>query len=363
MFSLVIKSLELKNFRNYERLSIEPSPGTNLFYGENAQGKTNILESIYVCATTKSHRGNRDRDLIRFGAEDAHICMRIEKNQVIHKIDMHLKRSRPKGVAVDGMVVKKYAQLFGTVNVILFSPEDLAIIKNGPAERRRFADMELCQLNKIYMHQLAGYNKVLNQRNHLLRQIASDQSLNDTLDIWEDQLVRWGGGIIKARAAFIREIGVLVSEIHERLSGGRESLRIQYEPNISAEDFSSALSKKRVDDIRLKTTSVGPHRDDIRFEIDGVDIRKFGSQGQQRTAALSLKLAEIEMVRRVIHDCPVLLLDDVLSELDSNRQNFLLESIRDIQTMITCTGPDDFLQHHFDIDHIYRVAGGSAGIV
>jgi len=355
---VVIKSLELKNYRNYKALSIEPSPGTNIFYGDNAQGKTNILEAVYVCATTKSHRGSRDKELIRFDADDAHICMQVEKNHVLHKIDMHLKRNKVKGIAVDGIVIKKYAQLFGVVNVVLFSPEDLGIIKNGPADRRRFTDMELCQLNKLYMHYLTNYNKAIVQRNNLLKQIGADPSLRDTLDIWDAQLERFGRELILERTNFIERIGKLISGIHEKLSGGREVLHIRYEPNVGADEMLKRLLEKRDYDIRMKTTSVGPHRDDISFEIGGIDIRKFGSQGQQRTAALSLKLAEIALVRQLIHDQPVLLLDDVLSELDSYRQNYLLESIEDIQTMITCTGLDDFVNHRFNIDRVYKVTDG-----
>lgn len=356
---MIIKSLELKNYRNYGSLSIEPSPGTNIFYGDNAQGKTNILESVYVCATTKSHRSSKDKELIKFDEDDAHICMQVERNNVLHKIDMHLKRNKAKGVAVDGIVIKKYAQLFGVVNVVLFSPEDLGIIKNGPADRRRFVDMELCQLNKLYMHHLTNYNKVIVQRNNLLKQIGFDPSLRDTLDIWDAQLMNFGRELIRERAKFIDSLGHIVSEIHSKLSGGREVLEIHYEPNTSIDAMENALLSRRDYDIKLKTTSVGPHRDDISFEIGGIDIRRYGSQGQQRTAALSLKLAEIELVRQLIHDQPILLLDDVLSELDSFRQNYLLESIENIQTMITCTGLDDFVNHRFNIDRVYKVVSGS----
>lgn len=356
---MVIKSLELKNYRNYEYLSIEPSPGTNIFYGDNAQGKTNIIESIYVCATTKSHRTNKDKELIKFNEEDAHISIKIEKNQVLHKIDMHLKKNKVKGIAVDGIIIKKYSQLFGIINVVLFSPEDLSMIKNGPSERRRFIDVELCQLNKIYMYNLSNYNKVVIQRNNLLKQIGFNPSLEETLDIWDQQLIKYGTGMIEERKVFVKKIGDIVSDIHYKLSGGRERLVVKYEPNVLPEDFEKNLKIKKDTDIRLKTTSVGPHRDDIRFEIDQIDIRKFGSQGQQRTAALSLKLAEIQMVKETINDQPILLLDDVLSELDQKRQNYLLDSIENIQTMVTCTGLDDFVNHRFSIDRGYNVVDGS----
>ena len=356
---VVIKSIELKNFRNYESLLIEPSTGTNIFFGDNAQGKTNILEAVYVGATSKSHRQSKDREMIRFGQEDAHICLKIERDHVLHKIDMHLKKNKTKGIAVDSMVIRKYSQLFGVVNVVLFSPEDLGIIKNGPGERRRFIDMELCQLNKLYMHHLTKYTKILNQRNNLLKQIGFDSSLTDTLDVWNMQLASYGSFLIRERRKFIKMLNELIGEIHGKLSGGREVLKIEYEPSVSENDFENKLTSKRNYDIKTKTTSLGPHRDDISFFIHEIDIRRFGSQGQQRTAALSLKLAEIELVRRVTGDQPVLLLDDVLSELDSNRQNYLLESIKDIQTMITCTGLIDIRIHRFEIDRVYKVSNGT----
>ena len=337
---------------------MEPSPGVNILYGENAQGKTNILESIYVCATTKSHRSSKDKELIRFDCDDAHICMKVERDHVIHKIDIHLKKNKVKGVAVDGIVIKKYSELFGVVNVVLFSPEDLSIIKNGPADRRHFIDMELCQLNKLYMHYLMNYNKVLAQRNNLLKQIAFDPSLKDTLDVWDMQLMNYGCHIIRERRKFVEELGHIISDIHFKLSGGREHLNIKYEPNVNEAQFTEKIYEKRNYDIKTKTTSVGPHRDDISFEISDVDIRRFGSQGQQRTAALSLKLAEIELVKMLIHDQPVLLLDDVLSELDRSRQTYLLDCIQDIQTIVTCTGLDDFVRHRFNMDKIFKVVDG-----
>lgn len=356
---MVIKSLELKNYRNYKDLYIEFSDGTNILYGNNAQGKTNILEAIYVCATTKSHRGSKDREIINFNTEDAHICMRVSRRDIVHKIDMHLKRSKTKGAAIDGLIVKKSSELFGVVNVVFFSPEDLGIIKNGPSERRRFIDLELCQLNKIYLHHLTNYNKVVNQRNNLLRQLSMAPALKETLEVWDDQLVSYGGQIIAQRRKFVRELNDLIGPIHDKLSGGKEVLRLVYEPSVDEDSFAKVLSAKRANDIRLKTSSVGPHRDDINFIVNGIDIRRFGSQGQQRTAALSLKLAEIELVKSKINDTPVLLLDDVLSELDSFRQNYLLESIKDIQTVITCTGLDEFVNNRFSINRVFKVVDGT----
>lgn len=356
---MIIKSLELKNYRNYESLFMEFDEGTNILYGNNAQGKTNILEAIYVCATTKSHRGSKDREIIHFNSEDAHICMKIDRKKVPHKIDMHLKRSKTKGAAIDGLIVKKSSELLGVVNVVFFSPEDLGIIKNGPAQRRRFIDLELCQLDKIYLHHLTNYNKVLNQRNNLLRQLAFNPELKDTLDVWDMQLVNFGRQVIEGRMEFIDDLNRIIGPIHYKLSGGSEHLTLVYEPDVSLDDFEQVLISKRDSDIRIKTSSVGPHRDDINFMVNGIDIRKYGSQGQQRTAALSLKLAEIELVKQKIHDTPILLLDDVLSELDSFRQNYLMECIKDIQTVITCTGLDEFVNNRFNINKVFKVVNGT----
>ena len=241
---MVIKSLELKNYRNYKELYIEFSEGTNILYGNNAQGKTNILEAIYVCATTKSHRGSKDKEIINFNTEDAHICMHIQRGAVVHKIDMHLKRAKTKGAAIDGLIVKKSSELFGIVNVVFFSPEDLRIIKNGPADRRRFIDLELCQLNKIYLHDLNSYQKAVNQRNNLLRQLSMVPSLKDTLEVWDSQLVRYGSQVIKERQLFVEELNRLIGPIHEKLSGGKEKLRLVYEPNVEAQSFDRVLSSR-----------------------------------------------------------------------------------------------------------------------
>ena len=355
---MYIESLELKNFRNYEELSIVLDPGTNILYGDNAQGKTNVLEAVYLCGTTKSHRGSKDKEMIRFEQDESHIRMMVKKDGVSHKIDMHLKKNKAKGIAIDGIPIRKAAELFGIVNLVAFSPEDLNIIKNGPSERRRFMDLELCQLNKVYLQELTSYNKVLNQRNKLLKDIGFQPGLTDTLDVWDMQLVQYGEKIIQRRIRFIEEVNAIIGDIHHKLTGGRERISLSYEPGCGALSLEAALEKNRERDIRMKSTSVGPHRDDICFMAGGIDIRRFGSQGQQRTAALSLKLSEIELVRQIIKDTPVLLLDDVLSELDKHRQNYLLDSIHDIQTLITCTGLDEFVNHRFSINKVFHVQNG-----
>lgn len=355
-----IKSLKLKNFRNYDLLKLDFDGSTNIFYGNNAQGKTNILEAVYLSGTTKSHRGAKDRDIIQFKHDESHIEMIVEKNGISYQLDMHLKKNSPKGIAVNKIPIRKASELFGIVNLVFFSPEDLNIIKNGPAERRRFIDLELSQLDKVYLNDLSNYNRIVNQRNHLLKEIGfnNQDNLRDMLDIWEMQLIQYGDKIIERRKGFVEDINKIISSIHKKLTGGKEELRVIYEPSNGEMSLEQALNRSRERDIRIKSTSVGPHRDDICFMIGDMDIRKYGSQGQQRTAALSLKLSEIELVKQMIHDTPVLLLDDVLSELDKHRQNYLLDSIHDIQTLITCTGVEDFVNHRFSINKVFHVQNG-----
>ena len=356
---MIIESIELKNYRNYDELHMEFSPGTNILYGNNAQGKTNILEADYVCCTTKSHRGSKDREMIHFHEDESHIKLNIRKNDVPYRIDMHLKKNKAKGVAINGIPIRKASELFGIVNVVFFSPEDLNLIKNGPAERRKFIDLELCQLNKLYVHSLVSYNRILMQRNKLLKDLFFHPEYEETLDVWDMQLVQYGREIIRYRQDFIGKLNEIIKDIHWKLSGEKESLRIIYDPNSSIEDMETEIKRSRPQDIKQKTTLVGPHRDDIGFFIDDIDIRRFGSQGQQRTAALSLKLAEIELVKKLVRDYPILLLDDVLSELDGERQNHLLAAINHIQTMITCTGLEDFVNNRFQIDRLFHVVEGT----
>lgn len=358
---MYIQSLELNNYRNYSSLNIDFDNGTNILYGNNAQGKTNILESIYLAGTAKSHRAVRDREIIKFNEQEAHIKVIIKKNNIPIRIDMHLKKNKSKGIAINGIPIRKASELFGICNVVFFSPEDLNIIKNGPMERRRFMDLELCQLDKVYVHNLVNYNKIINQRNKLLKDIGfgNDKELRDTLDIWDMQLADYGAKLITRRNQFICDINEIIYEIHRKLTDNREELNVKYEPNIIGNNLYEELIRCRDKDFKLKSTTVGPHRDDISFLIGDVDIRKYGSQGQQRTAALSLKLSEIELVKLMINDIPILLLDDVLSELDSNRQKQLLESLDNIQTIITCTGLDEFIENRFSIDTIYEVISGT----
>lgn len=356
---MIIKSLELENFRNYDSLQLFFDEGTNILYGDNAQGKTNVLEAIYVSSTTKSHKGSKDKEIINFSKEEAHIRTFLSKGDMDYRVDMHLRKSKSKGIAVNGQRLKKAAELLGLLNVVFFSPEDLSIIKNGPSGRRSFVDMELCQLDKYYLYNLNQYNKIINQRNKLLKDFYYSSDLKDTITVWDSQLITYGKQIIERRFQFVDQLNEIIVQIHNNLSGKKENLKIVYEPDVVGENFERELSSGMERDMKLKFTGTGPHRDDFAFLVNGIDIRKYGSQGQQRTAALSLKLAEIELVKQITKDNPILLLDDVLSELDSNRQNYLLNSIGDIQTIITCTGLDEFVNNRFEINKVFKVVNGT----
>ena len=372
---MIIESLELNNYRNYGELSLSFDPGTNLLYGDNAQGKTNILEALYYCASAKSHRGSKDREIIRFGEEEAHVKLILRKRDVPYRIDMHLKKNSAKGIAVNGMPIRRASELFGILNAVLFSPEDLNIIKNGPSDRRRFMDLELCQLNRSYVHALVSYNRALVQRNRLLKDISFQPELRETLDLWDSQLVNYGSQLIRERRAFLARLNPVIGPIHAGLTGGKEEISVIYDGNTDEQEFGNSLMRARESDLRQKITSVGPHRDDIGFFVKrtdaeaslaavpsdrrGMDLRRYGSQGQQRTAALSLKLSEIGLMEQTTGESPVLLLDDVLSELDTDRQKQLLRTISRIQTVITSTGMENLLGRDFRIDRTFEVRNGA----
>lgn len=356
---MILKSIALKHFRNYSDMYMEFDKGTNILYGDNAQGKTNILEAVYVSGTTRSHKGSKDKELIQFGQEESHIRTVVERDGLDYQIDMHIKKNKPKGIAINKIPIRKASELFGILNIVFFSPEDLNIIKNGPSERRRFLDVELCQLDKIYLYHLTKYNKTLNQRNKLLKDIHYRPELKDTLPVWDMQLAEYGKKIIDARKKFIDRLNEIVPQIHRNISGNREDLILRYEPSVEEYSMEEEILRNQDKDLKFGVTSVGPHRDDMCFMIQDIDIRKYGSQGQQRSCALSLKLSEIELVKKAIRETPILILDDVLSELDSGRQNFLLNSIHDIQTVITCTGLDEFVKNRFEINKIFKIINGT----
>ena len=358
---MIIKSLELDHFRNYDSLSMTFDSGTNILYGDNAQGKTNILEAIYLSATTKSHKGSKDRDIVNFAAEEAHIRTYIEKDGLENRVDMHLRKNKSKGIAINGQKIKKAADLLGLLNVVFFSPEDLSIIKNGPAERRRFVDMELCQLDSFYLYNLNNYNKIVNQRNKLLKELSFNPGLKDTLSIWDSQLLSYGSKVIERRISFVEQLNDIIYDIHRKLSGDKEDLRIIYEPDVTLQDYERRLQEGQDRDIRLKQTSTGPHRDDFYFEYKDNDLKYYGSQGQQKLAILSFKISEIPIFKEFTGTSPVLLLDDIFSELDIKKRNKLLKIINldDVQSIITTTDLRNINKKYVENAYIFNVNNGN----
>ena len=353
---MIIKSLHLINYRNIENLDIEFDQGINILYGNNAQGKTNILESIYMCAAGRSLRTHISKELIKFGKDSAHIQLIVSKGVFKDKINIHIRKNNKKGIAVNNVHVKNINDLFGTVNIILFSPEDLMLVKEGPSGRRRYMDMELCQINRLYADDLSRYYRLLRERNTLLKDEKADDV---TLDVYDEQLVRYGIRIMDERQKFINEINLKADLIHRDITKGKEELEIKYIPDVSSDKYGKKMLESRERDILYKSTNVGIHRDDMSFNINGYNGREYGSQGQQRTICISLKLAEVEFVKEKIGYSPILLLDDVLSELDRSRQMYILNSIKDIQTIITSTGIDDIADNIGKRANIMYVENGN----
>jgi DNA replication and repair protein RecF len=361
---MYIKEIKLTHFRNYQNLAISFDTHLNVIYGDNAQGKTNILEAIFLCATSKSHRTINSKEMIELGFDEGHIQLTLYSDNQESIIDLHLSQSGKKHIAINKLPIKKLDELLGCLHVIMFSPEDLNLIKSGPSQRRRFIDLELSQLNHLYYHYLHQYHLLLKQRNALLKQCQKSSSqiqLNsnkEQLDIWDSQFIQYGIKVIEMRELFIKELNDLYKKRHFEISGGTELMNLGYEKNCTIEDFYFRLKKAQDKDIKFGSSSVGPHRDDLLFDLNGIDLRKYGSQGQQRTAALSLKLSEIDLVIKNKNIKPVLLLDDVLSELDKHRQTYLMENLEGIQTLLTCTGVEDFVKSHENKKKFFKVSKG-----
>jgi len=342
-----VSNISVNGFRNLDVTNQNLSSGVNIIHGMNAQGKTSLLEAIYFCAFGRSLRAGTDKDLVNFDKTSAHVCVDLNRDGYNSVLDAHIERvgtKTKKGLAVNHIPIVHIKDLFGRLLVVMFSPEDLKLIKAGPYERRRFIDMELCQLSPVYYSDLKEYYRALKQRNALLKIIQKDKAQQENICVWDEQLVDYGKRIMKARAAFVEKINIIAREIHLNITQGLENLSLIYEPSVpDTEMYLKSLEKFYSRDIAQGATTVGIHKDDICFTVNNISARFFGSQGQQRTAALSAKLAEIEIIKQHTNEMPVLLLDDVLSELDSKRQSFLLKQITNLQTLVTCTGLDDIL--------------------
>lgn len=358
---MFIRELEIINYRNYSNLKIEFAKGLNILVGQNAQGKTNVLEALNYLSSLKSHRGNKDKEIIKWGKSKAYIKAVGNKNLGDFTIEFLLSQETKKEIKINGVKINKASEALGTVNSVIFSPEDLRLLKDGPDVRRKFIDNELNQLKPKYHFYLNQYNKVLMERNNLLK-----HSFNHTLiDIYDEQLSEYGSFIIFNRIEFIKKLSIISRLLHRKITNGKEELSIQYKGDIvegNVKDIKNRLYKifkeNIEDDIKKGYTSRGPQRDDISVFINGIDAKLYASQGQQRTAALSLKLSEIEIIKGETGEYPILLLDDVMSELDMTRQKYLLDSLKDIQTFLTITSLNDIEKFNFDKKRVFEVFNG-----
>ena len=338
-----IKSIELNNFRNYNNQKIKLNPHLNIIIGNNAQGKTNILEGVFLCAIGKSPRTTKDKDMIKWDCSFGKITLEILKSAGQKKIEMYLFTNQNKAIKINGLGISRISELLGEFNAIYFSPDELKLVKDSPDERRRFMDLSISQFNKNYFHALRKYNDILAQRNKLLKTNNNEKVVAQTISIWDEQLATAGAQIIIDRIDFINNIKKPANEAQKYLTNSKENLELEYTGMVAkdAETIKklllSAYHESLKKDMTLGYTTVGPHRDDIKIVVDDIDIRHFGSQGQQRTTALALKLAELEVFKQNTGEYPVLLLDDVLSELDIERQTKLLKHVSKIQTILTCT--------------------------
>ena len=351
---------QLNHFRSYEGCDLAPCEGVNVLLGDNGQGKTNVLEALYLCCTGRSHRTRQDRELIRWGADFASVKVEAQRRDGSHEVEIVMPTMGRRRIRIAGQEISRSGELMGHVTGVLFSPEDLRTVKDGPAERRRFVDMALSQIRPAYYYALQRYNRALKQRNEVLKAAAMSPSMLATLDSWDEQLAAAGAELMRHRREYIARLSAVAAGTHGEISSGREKLEIRYLPSVSqGDDVQSgldALFAARENDARRLTTSVGAHRDDVQILVEGRDVRAFGSQGQQRTAALAMRLSELEVMREQLDEWPMLMLDDVMSELDPGRRRQLVGRLRGIQTFITCTDEDDLAGA--EIGAAWRVENG-----
>ena len=360
---MYITRLELKNFRNYESLEADFDEKINLILGNNAQGKTNLIESIYMTSIGRSFRTAKDSDVIMFGKDEALIKVRAEKEYSDTEVEIRIKRPSKKSVKKDGIPLRKTSELLENIMIVIFSPEDMKIVKDEPEKRRKFIDRELCQISPKYYDSLSNYRKILAQRNSYLKEDNIDASL---LDLWDSQLAKCGAGIITGRNDFIKSISVFSSKIHSGITAGAESLHIEYDPDVEVTEnsgdqemyFYDEIKKVYDSDMKMRSTTRGPHKDDISFFVNGINMRNFGSQGQQRTCALSLKLAELDLIKNETGEDAVLLLDDVMSELDATRQEYLIKTLKNNQLFVTTTNMDEKILKEFEGAKVFNICKG-----
>jgi len=360
-----VNKIILKNFRNYVNLTLNFTHSINIFIGENAQGKTNILEAIYYAAMGHSHRANTDNELIRWQQDSASINIFFSRLNVENSLLFKFNAQQKKEIITNSYPIKP-RELVGLLNIVLFSPEDLMLIKGMPNMRRRFLDIEISQVSPTYYQQLLKYNRIVSQRNTLLKKIREQKEKPEMLDAWDEQLALIGSKIVQKREITIKKIAMLANLMHRKITDNKENLTVVYHKhdidikNIDnlADEYRCKLLELRQNDIWRGSTSIGPHRDDLILSVNGINLRTFGSQGQQRTGVLALKLAELEFIKSETGEYPVLLLDDVMSELDASRREHLIAFIQDrIQTFITATEEKYFPDNKFGKFH--RVVNGT----
>ena len=350
---MTVDSVKINNFRNITDLTLSADEGVNVIYGENAQGKTNILESIWLFTGCKSFRGAKDAEFLKFGEDFAKINLNFRDNSREKKSEI-IFSDKKKSVSLNGISLRSSAELIGSFYAVIFSPVHLSLIKDGPGERRKFLDTALCQLKPKYAEYLASYKKVLMHRNALLKDLYMSTQLYDVLDSFDDQLARYASAVIVERLKYIDILSEYSMNIYSGISENKENISVFYskskeiDKNCSPKDIYiqelEKIKEARKEDVIYKTTSVGPHRDDIEILINNVSARSFGSQGQQRSCALALKLGESEIIKKVTGETPVALLDDVMSELDEKRQDYVLNHITDRQVFLTCCDPSQVLR-------------------
>ncbi len=334
----------LENFLSYSRAEVEFTPGVNVIYGANAAGKTNLADAVYLGSLGRSSRLTKDKEMIKWGSENGfRVTLRVHKMFSSHTVEIASDGSGKKRISIDSLPVSRIGELMGAINTVFFSPGEIRLVRGAPEDRRRFLDVALSQESKTYFYTLKRYSSLLAQRNRMLKDMRGRESLDSLLNVVDPDLARSAAYLTRARMKYTDELAPAARAIHLKLTGGKEELELRYESMAAAseEEFSAKLRASRPADKRLEYTTVGAHRDDLKISAGGVDLRKYGSQGQQRTAVLSMKLAEIEYFRSKTGETPVLILDDVLSELDADRRRGLFEALGGVQTILTCTDPVD----------------------
>ncbi len=353
---MYIKKIELHNFRNYSKQEINLNKSVNVFYGDNAQGKTNILEAIFLCAFGKSFRTNKEKELVKLDTNNANIIIEYEKKDRNGKVSISI--SDKKQILVNGIKIKKLSELLGNINIVIFTPDDINILKGVPALRRKFLDMMIGQLKPNYVYTLNMYLKTLEQRNNYLRQIKEERKPEELLDIWDEKLIEYADVIYNYRKEFIDKIKNKINIIHSKITDKKEKIDIKYISNcVSKESHLELLKTRRKLDIIRGFTTKGIHRDDFEIYINNRELSIYGSQGQNRTAILSLKLSELQVIYDEIEEEPILLLDDFMSELDVNRRKNFLNNISNTQVIITCAEKIEFIKGNVDYC-LYKVKEG-----